>query len=81
MVSPFCLALLRPHLEYVFSFSGTKQICMNQSKSRIGASKVGRWLDRMSCEERRKELGLFSLEKEMPRRDLIVFKPLRRLQQ
>lgn len=81
VVTPFCLALLRPHLEYVFSFTDTKHMCMNQSKSRIGASKVGRCLDHMSCEESLKELGLFSLKKEMPRRDIIVFKPLRGLQQ
>lgn len=34
----------------------------------------------MSCEERLEELGLFSLEKEMPKA-LIVFKPLREFQQ
>jgi len=55
---------------------------MNQRKSRIGASNVGRWLlDRISCEERLNEPSLFSLEKEMPRRALIVFKSLRGLQQ
>lgn len=55
-LTPFCLALLRPHLVYVVSFSSTKQMCMKQSKSRIGASTVGKWLDPMSCEERLKAI-------------------------
>lgn len=77
VITPFCLALLGPHLEYVFSFSSTKQRFMNYSKSSIGASRFGRWLDCMSCKEKLQELGLSSLKKGMPRRNLIVFKPLR----
>lgn len=58
-----CLALLGPHLEYVFSFPCTKQRFMNYSKSRRGASRVGRWLDGMSCKEKLQELGLSSPKK------------------
>jgi len=70
MIMPLYWALVRPHLESVFSFGPltTKGTLRCWSVSREGL----RGLVNKSYEERLRELGLFSLEKKRLRGDLIA---------
>ncbi|KAK4823969.1 LOW QUALITY PROTEIN: hypothetical protein QYF61_008355 [Mycteria americana] len=66
---PLYVSLMTPHLEYCI------QLCHSQHKTWTcwsRATKIIRGLEHLSCEERLRELGLFSLEKKRLWGNLIV---------
>lgn len=78
VIIPFCSALMKPHMEYYIQFWASQYKTDKLLKQvQYRAMRMMRGLKHLSCKERLKELGLFTLENRRVQEVLInVYKCL-----